>query len=72
MDENAVISLKELKTEFGITISPTHIKRKERQGTFPQRHKPFGDPKSRSYWWRREIVAWLQGSWRPGPTAPKK
>jgi hypothetical protein len=71
MDDDAVISYQELATEFGIKISRTDVRRKEKQGKFPKRFRPLGMPKSRFYYWRREIRDWLKGSWRP-PTAPKK
>jgi hypothetical protein len=72
MDDDAVVTYQELNTEFGITISRTDVKRKEDAGKFPKRIKPFGAPKSRFYYWRREIVAWLKGTWSPHSTpAPK-
>jgi len=73
MDENAVVTYEGLESDYGIKISRTHIRRRETQGTFPPRFHPFGDLRSRFYYWRRDIVAWLNGSWRPDPTpAPKK
>jgi len=73
MDEDAVVDYNGLSERFGIKSSRSHLKRQERNGKFPKRFKPFEDPKSRCYWYVREIRAWLKGLWTPDPTpAPKK
>src|SRR5215831_13082832 len=71
-DPDAVVTHDGLLTDYGIKISRTHARRREGLGTFPARFPPFGGPKSRFYYWRHEIVAWLKGLWKPAPTAPKK
>jgi|SRR5215831_13040067 len=71
-DPDAVVTFEGLWTDYGIKLSRTHAKRREKAGTFPERHHPGGSPKSRFYYWRYDIVAWLKGTWQPAPTAPKK
>ena len=63
MDEQKLVTYAQLSQEFGITYSRTHLPRLEKAGKFPPRFKPFGTRGSRIWWWRHQIVAWLNGKW---------
>jgi hypothetical protein len=61
MDDFSVVDFAGLRTEFGITISRTHLQRLEDAGVFPRRLKPNGQPKSRSFWRRKLVRLYLEG-----------
>lgn len=63
MDDDALVTYDELKSEYGIQISRTHIARLEKAEKFPKRFKPFVTRGSRFYYRRREIRAWLESMW---------
>jgi hypothetical protein len=62
-DDDSLVTYGELKPEYGIQISRTHIARLEKSMKFPKRFKPFKTRGSRFYYRRREIRAWLNSMW---------
>jgi hypothetical protein len=62
-DDDSLVTYTELKQEYGIQISRTHIARLEKSEKFPKRFKPFKARGSRFYYRRREIRAWLNSMW---------
>lgn len=59
MNDLAVVDLKGLRAEFGLTTSRTHLIRLMDDGKFPKWFSLQDDPKSRRVWYRREIEKYL-------------
>ncbi len=59
MEDDAVVTYKGLREEYGIVLSRTHIARLEKTGKFPKRFKPFEHRGSHFYYRRRDIRSWL-------------
>lgn len=56
-----MVTYPELKSLFGIPYSPQHILRLQKAGKFPLRRK-LGNF---NFWLWEEIVAWIDGLWKP-------
>jgi hypothetical protein len=64
MHSLAVVYFKGLRDEYGITTCRTHLNRLMDAGKFPACHRQQDSPKSRRYWFRSDIEAWLKGEWK--------
>ena len=60
MNDLAVVDLKGLRSDYGITTSRTHLIRLMNVGKFPEWFSSQDDPKSRRLWYRREIEKYLR------------
>lgn len=71
MTDEAVVYYDDLRSEFRIIYSRTHVKRLEKLGRFPPRVKPGGTRGSRFWWPRRMIQDYVRGQWKPDRQLPK-
>jgi len=63
MDDEGVVYYEGLNSIYGIKVSRTQLARWEKAKRFPLRIKPHKIRGARFFYLRRDIVAWIRGTW---------